>query len=142
MLDSAERTLPRVGCSMLQLAKNLLIRWLILSYGVIALFGQGLHALPGCCHDCDCGAACCDDDGDCCGAVSDHAEPVHFELSGLATVNRPSGEHHHEHDCANCAICQFQAQGQLTSVAVEVFWTFLRQDYCIDEGRIAFISGR
>jgi hypothetical protein len=84
---------------------RLTARLLLACYGVIALFGQGLHEWI--------------DDDDCCGdavvatAVVADSQPS----SGLQVSDgEPNGRHH---DCDHCPICQHESLGQLF-VAVPV----------------------
>jgi hypothetical protein len=79
-------------------------RALLVCYGVIALWGQGLHEFL---DDDGCGQANC--------SIPAAVAPVQVAAlvgeagQGLA-VHSPSGSH--VHDCDNCPICQFQALGQ------------------------------
>ncbi len=70
------------------------VRTVLLCYGVIALFGQGLHEWIE--HD--------DDD----------APPVAVVSACQSSGPHLSAAEHGgcEHDCDHCAICQHQAQGQ------------------------------
>jgi hypothetical protein len=76
---------------------------LLACYGLIALWGQGLHALVD------------DDDGNCCElptqivAAGGLAETI-GSLQCASFIHAGSGLH--EHDCDNCPICQFHAAGQ------------------------------
>jgi hypothetical protein len=83
--------------------QRLTARVLLACYGVIALYGQGLHAFL--------------DDDDCDQVVSsalDVITPLLFAGQANQTqqhvvIESPRG---HEHDCDHCPICQHQAMGQ------------------------------
>ena len=104
----------RFGPQMLQNSLNM--RWfrrktaylMLTCYGVIALWGQGLHEFLD--DDCDqpeqlTAVAI---------ATSLDVQPlfVHQEngSDGTMAIGSPSGGN--QHDCDNCPICQFQAMGQ------------------------------
>ena len=107
---------------MLRRLKNLLIRSAIVCYAIVGLFGQGLHSLPGCNHD-----FCCDEDQ--CGASGDSHGPVGSD----SIVSAESTANHSGHDHANCPICQFQAQGQILTMPLNLGWVFQRATYRCDE---------
>ncbi|HTQ37491.1 MAG TPA: hypothetical protein VMJ32_00590 [Pirellulales bacterium] len=89
-----------------RLTARVLLAW----YGVIALWGQGLHEFlddDGCCDQAQQSAPA---------AVASAEITAQVTLVGLSSqtgpalaVQSPSG---HCHDCDNCPICQFQAVGQ------------------------------
>jgi hypothetical protein len=91
---------------------RLTARVLLACYGVIALWGQGLHEFI----DDD---GCCDQEQQSTPAAVAPAllEATPTLITGHAgqfeqslTVQSPGGGHCH--DCDNCPICQFQAMGQ------------------------------
>jgi hypothetical protein len=88
------------------MAHRIIARLLLVCYGVIALWGQGLHSLV-------------DDDG------CEAAPPAEVSAEGGDYVRQapsscplPEGEGSylsgatHVHDCDHCPICQFQSLGQ------------------------------
>lgn len=107
---------------------------LAIAYGFVAAMGEGLHLLPGQCHDACCDDACCRADacpGDGCsddGCPGDGCQTdggrfdggksggcgdcrlvvaLSHDASGSPKLAATPGSHDHDH----CAICQFLAQG-------------------------------
>jgi hypothetical protein len=104
---------------------------LAIVYGFVSAMGEGLHLLPGQCHDVFCrGEACC---GDACGGEDRDSGQCDDCGLAVAQLHEPSGSaqlaaatpgaHGHDH----CAICEFFAQGTwfLRPVAVPQ-WQFFR----------------
>jgi len=92
------------------------LTWMLaIVYGLVSAAGEGLHLLPGQCHDACCrGDACTDEDCQCdgCDDCQPHDCCLAFaqprDATGSAQLAAPMPvAHDHEH----CAICQFLAQG-------------------------------
>jgi hypothetical protein len=99
--------------------QRLTVRCLLVCYGVIALWGQGLHEfLDG--DDCDRPAEI--DRSVIAAAPFGDATPC-FDgavgrLVSTTSIHAPNAKH--EHDCDHCPICQFQALGQHFVAAPQV----------------------
>ena len=91
-----------------RLIHRLLVYLALSAYSVTALWGQGLHELLDCHHH---GFASCSNHQD--GFCDD--DDFSFDLAVVGARIRNNGDD----DCIDdddCAICQFHAQGQLTSL--------------------------
>src|SRR6185369_14230170 len=78
--------------------RRLVIHATILSYSLIALFGQGLHEWL--------------EHGE---EHADHAEIAAICVESAESSDAPQISSHetHEHDCDHCAICQHHSLGQI-----------------------------